>query len=73
MTNMKPYNGFFLVGLHDMVKVCSDIFKKHTAFNFGITESGKGDRACAKPVVDEHYEMDTSCTASSGRGASGQV
>jgi len=27
----------FLVGLHDMVKVCSDIFKKHTVFVFRIS------------------------------------
>ena len=27
----------FLVGLRDMVKVCSDIFKKHTVFVFRIS------------------------------------
>jgi hypothetical protein len=45
----------FLVHLHDIVKACSDIFKKRTSFIFRMTEYGKGTGR-AKPVGDVQVE-----------------
>ena len=49
MTNTKPFKWSFLVGLHDMVKDCSDIFKKHTVFVFRISGCETGVLNLLKP------------------------